>query len=81
MQSVDILRDDSNIAVFCFEPSERNVRGVRLNAPMSASSRIIEVEHTHWIALETFRCRDLAPIVFGPNAIWIAERRHAAFGR
>ncbi len=51
-----------------------------LTLGVRAAAHVVEIVHEIGIGFEAFGCSDITPIVFGPDACWIAEGRQAAFG-
>ena len=74
VQRIDILRDDEHIATMHrLQPRERQMRGIRFHILVLPPPLIIEVEHKRWVAAISLWRRHLANVIFGPNAILVAE--------
>lgn len=81
VQIIDILRDERQpLAEPLFKPRQRLVRSIRMNVLQRKTPRIVEGMNERRIAREAFRRRDIAIVVFRPDAIRIAKGRDAGIG-
>ena len=80
MQRIDVLRDDCGAWNFTFKTRERDVRRVRFHLGVGAAAHVVEIVDERRVFFKTFRRCNFAPIIFGPDAGRIAERREPAFG-